>query len=80
MAIVDAVRVGSLRPLPREGHLTGMYKEPVSGPVRVGPLGLAGDHQADKTVHGGPDKAVHLFPADHYPVLAAAFPAMNRTS
>ncbi len=74
MAIVDAVRVGSLRPLPREGHLTGMYKEPVSGPVRVGPLGLAGDHQADKTVHGGPDKAVHLFPADHYPVLAAARP------
>lgn len=68
--ILDAVRVGSLRPLPREGQLTGIYKEPVDGPVHVGRLGLAGDKQGDLSVHGGPDKAVHLYPADHYPVLA----------
>lgn len=74
MLVLDAVRVGGLRPLPREGQLTGMYKEPVAGPVRVGRLGLEGDRQGDLTVHGGPDKAVHLYPADHYAVLAARRP------
>ncbi|HHU39061.1 MAG TPA: MOSC domain-containing protein [Propionibacterium sp.] len=72
--ILDAVRVGGLRPLPREGQRTGMYKVPVQGPVHVGRLGLAGDRQGDPTVHGGPDKAVHLYPSDHYPVLAERRP------
>lgn len=74
MPALDAVRVGGLRALPREGQRTGLYKEPVAGPVFVGRLGLAGDHQGDPTVHGGPDKAVHLYPSDHYPVLAARRP------
>lgn len=72
--ILDAVRVGQLRALPREGQRTGMYKEPVTGPVHVGRLGLAGDRQGDLTVHGGPDKAVHLYPSDHYAVLARRRP------
>src|SRR3546814_6874154 len=29
-------------------------------------MGLAGDEQADRTVHGGIDKAIHHYPADHY--------------
>lgn len=37
--------------------------------------GISGDVQADRRVHGGPDKAVHHFPAEHYPALAAEFPA-----
>ena len=41
-------------------------KRPVGGPVPVGPLGLAGDEQADQTVHGGLDKAVYAYPAVHY--------------
>lgn len=77
MVILDAVRVGRLTPLPREGQLTGMDKRPVAGPVRVGRLGLAGDHIGDPTVHGGPDKAVHLYPADHYAVLAARRPELR---
>lgn len=35
--------------------------------VELGPLGLAGDEQADLSVHGGLDKAVYLYPAEHYP-------------
>ena len=76
MPILDAVRVGSLRPLPREGQRTGIFKQPVAGPVHVGRLGLAGDHQGDRSVHGGPDKAVHLYPADHYAVLAQRRPEL----
>jgi MOSC domain-containing protein YiiM len=45
---------------------SGFYKEPVVGPVRVGFINLAGDGQADRTNHGGPDKAVCVYPADHY--------------
>lgn len=46
---------------------TGIHKQPVQGAVAVGKLGLAGDEQADLTVHGGLDKAVYAYPIEHYP-------------
>ena len=66
--------IGSIKPLPPEGQSTGIFKEPLLEPAAIGPLGIAGDRQADLRVHGGPDKAVHQYCADHYPRLAAAFP------
>jgi len=45
---------------------TGIFKEPVDGPVKVGKLNLAGDKQADLTVHGGVEKAVYAYPVEHY--------------
>lgn len=66
--------IGGIRPLPESGRPTGMYKSQVTGPVEVGREGLVGDHQADRRVHGGPEKAVHLYPARHYERLAARFP------
>lgn len=66
--------VGGIRPLPESGRPTGMYKQPVKNPVELGHEGFAGDQQADRRVHGGPDKAVHLYPATHYARLAARFP------
>jgi len=45
---------------------TGICKRSVSGPVSVQPLGLAGDAQADRTVHGGLSKAVYAYPIEHY--------------
>jgi MOSC domain-containing protein YiiM len=35
--------------------------------LKLDELNLAGDRQADLTVHGGPDKAVYSYPAEHYP-------------
>jgi MOSC domain-containing protein YiiM len=32
----------------------------------AGRFGLAGDRQADRRVHGGPDKAVYCYPVEHY--------------
>lgn len=77
MAQVSAqvsVFIGGIRPLPQSGRPTGMYKSPPNGPVDVGREGFVGDQQADRRVHGGPDKAVHLYPARHYEALAARFP------
>jgi len=45
---------------------SGIDKRLVTGPHAVGPLGLAGDEQADLRVHGGPDKAVHVYAWSHY--------------
>lgn len=46
---------------------SGIRKRPASGRVQVGPLGLAGDAQADLKVHGGETKAVYAYPTEHYP-------------
>lgn len=47
--------------------LTAIGKRAVEGPVAVQPLGLAGDEQADLSVHGGIPKAVYAYPSEHYP-------------
>lgn len=45
---------------------SAINKLAVSGSQKVGALGFAGDAQADLSVHGGIDKAIHHYPADHY--------------
>jgi MOSC domain-containing protein YiiM len=45
---------------------TAIFKEPVTGRVALRTLNLDGDRQADLSVHGGPDKAVYIYPAEHY--------------
>ncbi|MGD0761529.1 MAG: MOSC domain-containing protein [Candidatus Sulfotelmatobacter sp.] len=45
---------------------TGIFKQPVSGPVQLRTLNLDGDRQADLSVHGGPYKAVYAYPSEHY--------------
>lgn len=45
---------------------TGIFKEPISDRVTVRELNLDGDRQADLTVHGGADKAVYVYPYEHY--------------
>ena len=44
----------------------GIFKAPVRGQVRVRTLNLEGDGQADLSVHGGPTKAVYVYPSEHY--------------
>ena len=46
--------------------MSGIVKRSVAGPVEVRALGLAGDEQADLTVHGGLAKAVYAYPSEHY--------------
>ncbi len=71
--VATAVFIGTIRPLPESGRATGMYKTACRDPVLLGPLGFAGDQQADTRVHGGPDKAVHVYPPAHLARLAERF-------
>lgn len=48
--------------------LTGIFKEPVDRTVVARRHNLDGDRQADLTVHGGVDKAVYVYPSEHYPL------------
>lgn len=67
---VISVNVATARPLvvgDRE-VLSAIGKRSVAGDVVVRPLGLAGDEQADPSVHGGLDKAVYAYPSEHYRV------------
>ncbi len=45
---------------------TGIFKSPVEGPVALRKHNLDGDQQADLSVHGGPTKAVYVYPTQHY--------------
>jgi MOSC domain-containing protein YiiM len=56
---------------------TGIFKEPISGPVQLRALNLDGDRQADLTVHGGPHKAVYAYPSEHYPYWRGELPGMD---
>ena len=46
---------------------SAIWKSPVTGPVSVGRLGLEGDSVYDTRDHGGPDQAVLMYAASHYP-------------
>jgi len=63
-----SINIGRPRPVPHEGRVvsTGIFKEPVAGPVFLRRLNLDGDGQADLRVHGGADKAVYAYPFEHY--------------
>ena len=62
---IDAVLTGKARAF-RGDEASAIAKTPVDGARRVGLLGIDGDEQADLTVHGGVDKAIHHYPRDHY--------------
>ena len=63
-----SVNVGAVRQVEWRGGLvaTGIWKHPVAGRVALRGVNLAGDDQADRTVHGGPDKAVYAYAREDY--------------
>jgi MOSC domain-containing protein YiiM len=65
---VISVNVGLPRKVDWNGEtvLTSIFKSPVAGRVQVNSLNVAGDRQSDLTVHGGAEKAVYVYPSEHY--------------
>ena len=59
------LRVGQVRPLGAGGACSGIDKQLVRA-AYVSANGLQGDQQADTRHHGGPDKALHHYAAEHY--------------
>jgi len=63
-----SVNVGQSKAIFYQGRrlTSGIFKQPVQRRLRVTALNLEGDEQADLTVHGGPNKAVYIYPSEHY--------------
>lgn len=66
--LLVSVNVGLPRTVMFRGKpiTTAIWKEPIEGPVSVAGVNLSGDDQADRTVHGGKDKAVYAYAAEDY--------------
>ncbi len=62
---IEAVCTGTARPF-HGAELSAFAKRPRDGAVQVLEEGLAPDEQADRSVHGGPEMALHLYPLDHH--------------
>ena len=65
---VISVNVGQIREVEwrDETVTTAIWKTPVTGRVALRGVNFAGDDQADRTVHGGPDKAVYAYASEDY--------------
>ncbi|HEY6365939.1 MAG TPA: MOSC domain-containing protein [Candidatus Binatia bacterium] len=74
-----SVNVGLPRVVMSKGDpvSTGIFKEPVAGRVMLRTLNLDGDSQADLSVHGGPSKAVYVYPSEHYEYWKRELPEMK---
>ncbi len=76
---IVSVNVGLPREIQWRGKTvrTSIFKVPVTGPVRVERLNVDGDQQSDLTVHGGVDKAVYVYPAEHYKFWREQLPGVD---
>jgi MOSC domain-containing protein YiiM len=76
---IISLNVGLPRLVLRNGEpvSTGIFKEPVTRRVMMRTLNLDGDLQADLSVHGGPNKAVYVYPAEHYDFWKRELPEMD---
>jgi MOSC domain-containing protein YiiM len=65
---IISINVGTPRTIHWKGLdvTTGIFKDPVEGPVMLRRLNIDGDRQADLENHGGRSKAIYAYPAEHY--------------
>jgi len=74
-----SVNVGLPREVSWQGNLvtTGIFKEPVNAPIMLRTLNLDGDEQVDLAVHGGVNKAVYVYPSEHYGYWRVELPGVD---
>ncbi len=65
MPQVLAICTGQAQPFRGRGR-SAIAKLPLAGKVQITFAGVAGDQQADRAHHGGPDMAIHHYPLDHH--------------
>lgn len=73
---ISQLYAGSPQPLGDSGRMSAILKKSIPAPWRVTKTGLVGDHQADLKNHGGPDKALHHYPFEHYAFWARELPVL----
>ncbi len=76
---VISINVGLPRDVKWRGQIvqTSVFKEPVARTVKVRRLNIDGDQQSDLTVHGGADKAVYVYPFEHYAFWHQELPSLE---
>lgn len=76
---IVSLNVGLPREVAWKGRIevTGIFKLPAAGRVMMRTLNFDGDRQADLTVHGGPSKAVYVYPAEHYAYWREELPGVD---
>ena len=67
---ITSICTGTARPF-NGAETSAIVKRPREGVVQLLKEGFAPDEQADRRVHGGPEKAVHLYPLDHHDLWRA---------
>jgi len=75
--IISAMNVGEIVAIGPQQASTGLFKRGTAGPWLIKSDGLVGDHQGDRKNHGGPEKAIHQYPADSYVAWQAEYPSMQ---
>jgi MOSC domain-containing protein YiiM len=71
---IDAIFTGKISAMWPGGPKSAIYKRPQANRILVARLGLAGDEQADKRLHGGPERAVLQYALENYAQWRARFP------
>ncbi|MCB1863486.1 MAG: MOSC domain-containing protein [Gammaproteobacteria bacterium] len=71
---IRAVLIAKCSLLGSRGVASGIFKRPLDNSVEVTRTGLAGDEHGDKKHHGGPEKAIHHYPFDHYAIWKSEVP------
>jgi MOSC domain-containing protein YiiM len=71
------IRAGRARPFGPKGVPSAIDKRAVPAPVAAAAEGVEGDEHGDPSRHGGPDKAIHAYPAGHYPLWRAELPELS---
>ncbi|MYM68234.1 MOSC domain-containing protein [Pseudoduganella sp. FT55W] len=78
MSEIASLFIGKAKPLLRAGHdevMSGIVKTAHAGKVWLSFNGLHGDEQGDRMYHGGPEKALHHYAAEHYGYWRSLYPA-----
>ncbi len=74
---LDHVLTGTPKPFREDGEMSAIAKTATDQPLMLRFEGLEGNRVADPVHHGGPDKAVHLYPAEHYGYWQAKYPDLR---
>lgn len=74
---LDSLLIGMPKLFRDDGEMSAIAKHPVDEAVELGPFGFAGNQVGDLLHHGGRDKAVHLYPAEHYAFWKEKYPGLD---
>lgn len=71
---IASIHTGKVAPLGPDRVPSGFVKHALDHPAQITPLGIAGDEQADLSVHGGREKAVYGYSLEHYRLWRMEYP------